>query len=127
MSSASYVARIRTADTFGHLVGVPRPSPLKTEEFRAVDLASRREAVWAATEAGIRHFVYVSVAQPAPVMKGYAQVRAEVGRVKRDASPYSRHTPGMVCWQYWHLPLWMCTVLTVYPVRSTTILRHLGQ
>ena len=44
-----------------------------------------------------------------------------------DTGAYACHTPGMACWQNLHLPLWMCTVLTVYPVRSTTILRHLGQ
>jgi len=44
----------------------------------------------------------------------------------RDSS-YARHTPGMACWQYWHLPLRRCTVPTVYPARSTTILWQLGQ
>ena len=36
-----------------------------------------REAVAAASYAGIQHFVYVSVAQPAPMMKAYLEVRAE--------------------------------------------------
>jgi len=33
--------------------------------------------VTAATSAGVKHLVYVSVAQPAPVMKAYLVVRAE--------------------------------------------------
>src|SRR2546422_6857573 len=52
-------------------------NPSKADEFRAVDLASARAAVSAAVEAGIQHFVYVSVAQPAPVMKAYVAVRGE--------------------------------------------------
>ena len=46
-------------------------------QFRAVDLPSVRASLAAAQEAKIRHLVYVSVAQPAPVMKAYIQVRAE--------------------------------------------------
>jgi len=36
-----------------------------------------RESVQAAKQAGIRHFIYLSVAQPAPIMKAYLAVRAE--------------------------------------------------
>ena len=64
------------ADTFVHLVGVAHPSPSKADQFRAVDLVSIRAAVAAAQFAGIRHFVYVSVAHPAPVMKAYIEVRS---------------------------------------------------
>jgi uncharacterized protein YbjT (DUF2867 family) len=42
-----------------------------------VDLASVHEALAAASGAGIEHFVYVSVARPAPVMKEYLRVRAD--------------------------------------------------
>jgi uncharacterized protein YbjT (DUF2867 family) len=73
----SYAGQVRPADTFVQLVGVAHPNPSKAAEFRAVDLASARAAISAAGEAGIEHFVYVSVAQPAPVMKAYVQVRAE--------------------------------------------------
>ena len=59
------------------LVGVAHPSPAKAAEFRSVDLVAGREAVAAASYAGIQHFVYVSVAQPAPMMKAYQEVRAE--------------------------------------------------
>jgi uncharacterized protein YbjT (DUF2867 family) len=75
LEGKSYAARIAPADTFVQLVGVSHPSPSKAEEFRKVDLASGGSAVDAAKKAGAQHFVYVSVAQPAPVMKAYIEVR----------------------------------------------------
>lgn len=69
--------RIGDADTLIHLVGVPHPSPAKTADFRNVDLASLRAAVMAAGHAKVKHFIYLSVAQPAPVMHAYVAVRAE--------------------------------------------------
>ena len=77
VDASSFAAQVPPADTFVHLVGVSHPAPWKEREFRAVDLASVNASVEAALRAGIRHIVYVSVAQPAPVMKAYIQVRAE--------------------------------------------------
>jgi uncharacterized protein YbjT (DUF2867 family) len=77
LDKATFVDRISPADTFVQLVGVSHPGPGKAELFRTVDLVSVRASVAAAVEARIRHFVYVSVAQPAPVMKDYIAVRAE--------------------------------------------------
>ena len=77
VDAGSFAAKVPPADTFVHLVGVSHPAPWKEREFRAVDLASVNASVEAALEAGIKHLVYVSVAQPAPVMKTYIQVRAE--------------------------------------------------
>ena len=73
----SYMAQVQPADTFVHLVGVSHPNPSKTAQFRAIDLASVQNSVPAAVAAGIKHFVYVSVAHPAPIMQAYWQVRAE--------------------------------------------------
>jgi uncharacterized protein YbjT (DUF2867 family) len=73
----SYSGKISPADTFVQLVGIAHPSPAKAEEFRKVDLVSGLGAVKAATGAGIRHFVYLSVAHPAPMMKEYIAVRSE--------------------------------------------------
>jgi len=81
----SFVSRIPPAETFVQLIGVTHPNPSKKDEFRAVDLGSARAAIEAAREAGIRHFVYVSVAQPAPVMKFYIQVRAEAEKMIRES------------------------------------------
>jgi uncharacterized protein YbjT (DUF2867 family) len=81
----SFVSQIPPADTFVQLIGVTHPNPAKKDEFRAVDLGSARAGIEAAREAGIRHFVYVSVAQPAPVMKFYAGVRAEAEKMVRQS------------------------------------------
>jgi len=73
----SFQERVRDADTLVHLVGVSHPSPAKAADFRNVDLASLRAAVVAACHAKVKHFVYLSVAQPAPVMHAYVAARAE--------------------------------------------------
>jgi uncharacterized protein YbjT (DUF2867 family) len=81
LRSETYAENVAPADTFVHLVGVAHPGPSKAEEFRKIDLVSCREAVNAAKQAGIRHFVYVSVVRPAPMMKAYQAVRAEGERM----------------------------------------------
>jgi uncharacterized protein YbjT (DUF2867 family) len=58
-------------------VGVAHPSPKKAREFREVDLASLKAALAAAVPARVSHFVYLSVAHPAPVMQAYWEARAE--------------------------------------------------
>jgi uncharacterized protein YbjT (DUF2867 family) len=73
----SYTEAIRGCDTFVHLIGVPHPSPAKAAQFREVDLPSVQIAVKAARAAGVRHFIYLSVAQPAPMMQAFIAVRAE--------------------------------------------------
>jgi uncharacterized protein YbjT (DUF2867 family) len=83
LESDSYVAGIAPSDTFVELVGVSHPNPSKAEQFRKVDLLAGQGAVSAALRAGVTHFVYVSVAQPAPVMKAYIQVRAECEQMIR--------------------------------------------
>jgi uncharacterized protein YbjT (DUF2867 family) len=77
LHAASYAQAIPPARTLVHLVGTPRPAPWKGRQFRAVDGASLDAALDAAHAADIEHFVYVSVAQPAPVMRAYVAVRAE--------------------------------------------------
>ena len=85
LDESSFAASVAPSDTFVQLVGVPRPSPAKAREFREIDLVSGRASVAAARGAGIKHFVYVSVAQPAPVMKAYQEVRAEVESLLRES------------------------------------------
>ncbi|MEO8634725.1 MAG: NAD(P)H-binding protein [Gemmatimonadales bacterium] len=81
----SYATRVAPADTLVHLVGVSHPSPAKAEEFLRVDLASVAAAVPVALTAGIRHFVYVSVAQPAPVMQAYVAARTRAESIIRES------------------------------------------
>jgi len=77
LDARTYQNLIRPSDTFIHLVGVSNPSPAKAADFRAIDLVSAREAIHAAAELRVPHFIYLSVAHPAPVMKAYTAVRAE--------------------------------------------------
>lgn len=84
LDANTYRQLIRPADTFIHLVGVPHPSPAKAAEFRAIDLVSAREAISACAELGMHHFIYLSVAHPAPMMKDYIAVRVECEQMLHD-------------------------------------------
>ncbi|SRR5581483_4068219 len=77
LDAATFGAAVSAADTFVHLTGVAHPAPWKEAQFRAIDLVSLRASAQAAKAAGAAHFVYISVAQPAPVMKAYIRVRQE--------------------------------------------------
>jgi uncharacterized protein YbjT (DUF2867 family) len=77
LDGASYALKISPADTFVQLVGVAHPSPAKAAEFQKIDRPAGLGAIAAAKEASIRHFVYVSVAHPAPMMRAYIAVRTE--------------------------------------------------
>lgn len=77
LRSSSFSASLQPGDTFVHLTGAPHPAPWKEQQFRAIDLVSLRASTEAARAAGIAHFAYVSVAQPAPVMQAYIRVRQE--------------------------------------------------
>ena len=76
MDEASVAAALGPNDTVVHMVGTPHPSPTKAKQFEEIDLASIRATVNAARKVGIDHLVYVSVAQPAPVMLAYLRVRS---------------------------------------------------
>ena len=78
---ATFADAISPCDTFVQLVGVPHPSPSKARQFVEIDLRSAVESVAAAGRADVAHFVYVSVAHPAPVMLAYQTARAEAERV----------------------------------------------
>jgi uncharacterized protein YbjT (DUF2867 family) len=112
LDSNSYAAKIRPADTFVQLVGVSHPSPSKAAEFRSVDLISAAAAVRAAADAGVQHFIYVSVAHPAPVMKAYVDVRTQCESLIRQSGmnatilrPWYVLGPGHR-WPYALLPLY---------------------
>ena len=77
LDSATFADALFTTTTLVHLVGTPHPGPSKAAEFEHVDLASIRSSVEAARRAQIAHLVYVSVAQPAPVMRAYVAARAK--------------------------------------------------
>ncbi len=112
LAKESFQGRIRPANTFVHLLGVSHPNPAKSEQFRTIDLASVQAAVPAAKEAGIRHFVYVSVAHPAPIMQEYWQTRAECEAIIRSSGmPATILRPWYVLgpghrWPYVLMPLY---------------------
>lgn len=112
LDGAGYAAQIAPADTFVQLVGVAHPSPAKAKQFREVDLVSGLGAVQAARKSGVRHFVYLSVGQPAPAMKAYIAVRAEVEAAIQAAAlnatilrPWYVLGPGH-WWPYLLLPMY---------------------
>jgi uncharacterized protein YbjT (DUF2867 family) len=129
LEKVSFAHQIHPSDTFVQLVGVAHPSPAKTEQFRAIDLVSVRASVTAAADAKIQHFIYVSVAQPAPMMKDYLAVRAEGESLLRSSGmnatilrPWYVLGPGHR-WPYLLFPVyWLCELLP--PTRDSA--RRLG-
>ncbi len=115
LNAASYQNSIQPAQIFVHLVGVAHPNPAKAEQFRAIDFKSIQAAVSAAWHAGVQHFIYVSVAQPAPVMKAYVEVRQAGEALLRNSDlhvcilrPWYVLGPGHR-WPYLLIPLyWLC-------------------
>jgi nucleoside-diphosphate-sugar epimerase len=85
LNSATWDFAAKEFDVLVHLIGTPHPSPAKAQQFVEVDLKSVGEAVSAAKKAQIRHFVYVSVAHPAPAMKAYIEVRTQGEALIREA------------------------------------------
>ena len=77
LNAESFVDAIPTGATFIHLTGVAHPSPAKAAEFRKIDQVSFEASLAAALAARSKHFIYVSVAHPAPVMHAYIAVRRE--------------------------------------------------
>lgn len=112
LNEVSYQDAIQPAQIFVHLVGVAHPNPAKAELFRTIDLKSIQVAVNAARNAGVQHFIYVSVAQPAPVMKAYIEVRQAGEALLRESGlhacilrPWYVLGPGHR-WPYLLVPLY---------------------
>lgn len=140
LDRATFAEQIAPSDTLVQLVGVAHPSPAKAAEFRAVDLVSVTESVAAARRSTIHHFVYLSVAQPAPVMRDYVAVRAEGERMLRESGlpstfvrPWYVLGPGHY-WPYAILPLYWLAMLAprsrdtarrLYPVPLPKVVRAL--
>jgi uncharacterized protein YbjT (DUF2867 family) len=115
LDASSYAGRIPPSTTFVQLTGVSHPGPGKAAEFHSIDRAAGLGAIEAAKKAGVQHFIYLSVAQPAPVMKSYIAVRAECeaalkasGMNVTIARPWYVLGPGHR-WPYVLLPMyWIC-------------------
>lgn len=77
-NASSYADLIPPDCIFIHLLGVSHPGPKKKALFYSVDLASLKQSVEAAKQAGAKHFVYMSVAQsPTKVMADYQEARRQ--------------------------------------------------
>lgn len=114
---ASLAAAMRPGDTVVHLIGTPHPNPRKAQEFQRVDLGSAKACIAAARQAAVEHFVYVSVAQPAPVMHAYVAARAAAELALRESRltatvlrPWYVLGPGHR-WPYLLLPVYACAAL----------------
>jgi uncharacterized protein YbjT (DUF2867 family) len=113
LDAATFTSAVPPSDTIIHLVGTPHPNPSKAAAFERVDLASIQASVQAATASGsIRQFIYLSVAQPAPVMQAYIAVRQKGEELIRNAGlnatmvrPWYVLGPGHR-WPYILLPLY---------------------
>jgi hypothetical protein len=72
----TFAASIPAGSIFVQLLGVSHPSPKKAELFKEIDLKSVHASADAASQAGVSHFIYISVAQsPSKIMKEYQDVR----------------------------------------------------
>jgi uncharacterized protein YbjT (DUF2867 family) len=95
-----------------HLVGTPHPSPSKAAEFESLDFVAAHECLAAAQAGGARHFVYVSVAHPAPIMRAYIDVRMRVEAELRESGlPHTVVRPWYVLgpghrWPYVLIPMY---------------------
>ena len=114
LRAATFAGKVSPADTVIQLVGVPHPNPSKAKQFREIDLVSVRESVAAASAAKVQHFIYLSVAQPAPIMREYIAVRAEGEEMIRASGmngtfirPFYVLGPGH-WWPYFILPIFWC-------------------
>ena len=125
----TFADQVPLADALLQLVGTPSPSPTRAAEFERIDFVSARESIRAAGAVGVRHFVYVSVAQPAPIMRAYVDVRARCEALLRDSGlPATVLRPWYVLgprhrWPYLLLPAY--AVLTALPSTRETA-RRLG-
>lgn len=97
LDSSTFRSSVSGMDTFIHLVGTPKPAPWKGKQFRSVDLVSLKHSLAAAMGARVQHFIYVSVAQPAPVMRAYIEVRRECeASIERSGIPATILRPWYV-------------------------------
>ena len=85
LEGKTFAAAISPADTFVQLIGITHPSPFKAKQFETVDWVSGKESLAAAQQARVAHFVYLSVAHPAPAMQSYIRVRTRVEALIGDS------------------------------------------
>ncbi len=112
LASGTFEDEVGMGDTFVHLTGASRPAPWKGRQFEAVDGRSFEESLVVARRRQVGHFVYLSVAHPAPIMRSYIEVRRRCeGRLVLSGLPVSILRPWYVLgeghwWPFLLLPLY---------------------
>ncbi|HEY7306677.1 MAG TPA: NAD(P)H-binding protein [Bryobacteraceae bacterium] len=127
LDGGSYRESLNGADTFIHLVGVSHPSPAKARQFVEIDMKSAQEAIRVAVEKRVGHFVYLSVAHPAPAMHAYINVRTRCEQTLKESGlnatilrPWYVLGPGHQ-WPYVLLPAYR--VAELLPATRASALR----
>ena|SRR5579872_587599 len=128
LDARTYQDQVPPHSTFVHLVGVAHPAPWKAEQFRSIDLASLEQSVAAAKRARVEHFVFVSVAHPAPTMKAFIEVRVQCEQKIRESGlhatilrPWYVLGPGHY-WPYLLIPLYkMCEAIPATRERAVRL------
>lgn len=138
LDAQSLQSHMKPGDTVVQLIGVSKPTPWKGPQFRAVDLVAGLTAIKAASQAGVSHFVYVSVAHPAPMMKEYIAVRAECEAALRTSGlsatilrPWYILGPGhrwplLLKPAYWFCERWPLTRASATRLGLVTLCEMLG-
>jgi len=124
----SYTSQLQHIDTFIHLIGVAHPGPAKAAQFKSIDQHSVNVAASALRHSAVKHVVYVSVAQPAPVMQAYIDARIASETLLRDTGiPCTFIRPWYVLgpehrWPYLLLPVyWLLAALPFTRERATRL------
>ncbi|MBK8550178.1 MAG: NAD(P)H-binding protein [Ignavibacteria bacterium] len=126
LDKSSYENKVVDCYTFIHLIGVHHPGPGKKDEFNKIDLVSIQHAVPAAVNAKVKHFIYLSVAHPAPVMKDFIEVRMKGEKLIRQSGmnatfirPWYVIGPGHY-WPYALIPFYKLFEM-IPATRDTTV------
>ena len=123
----SFKDKIPPCETFIQLIGTPHPGPGKKKQFEQIDLVSVRESVKVSKASGVKHFIYLSVAEPAPVMDDYIKIRKQGEEMIRNSGmnatflkPWYVLGPGHY-WPYILLPFYK--IFELIPGTRKTALR----
>jgi uncharacterized protein YbjT (DUF2867 family) len=112
LDASTFIGAVPGGSTYIHLTGVSHPSPAKAAEFRSIDQASFEASLQSALAAKSKHFIYVSVAQPAPVMREYIEVRRQCEiRIEQSGLNATILRPWYILgpghrWPYFLIPLY---------------------
>ncbi|MCC6864875.1 MAG: NAD(P)H-binding protein [Ignavibacteria bacterium] len=137
LNSKTFISYVNGCDIFIHLIGVSHPGPGKEKEFNEIDKVSVEEAVKAVLETGVKLFIYLSVAEPAPFMKEFINIRKYGEKIISDTGinavfikPWYVLGPGHY-WPYIILPIyWLFFIIPpfkdaakrLYPVKLKNVL-----